>query len=88
MSCEFHEPTVLFARLKHDTGQLLEVLVTHFHHERQVHEQMWRDLPLLSWDARITELTLCDHNSVLAPGHDSEKTSARDCGRCVVDVGE
>jgi endonuclease/exonuclease/phosphatase family metal-dependent hydrolase len=86
MSPESLEPRVLFARLKHDTGQLLQVLVAHCHHEGRAREQMWRDLPLLLWDARIPVLTLCDNNSVLAPGNDPEKTSARDSGRCVVDA--
>ena len=88
MSSKSLEPRVLFARLKLDTGQLLQVLVAHFHHEGQAREQMWRDLPLLSWDARIPLLTLCDSNSVLVAGHDSAKTSARDSGRCVVDARE
>ena len=47
---------------------------------------MWRESPLLSWDASIPLLTLCDHNSALVPTHDSEKTPARDSSRYVVDA--
>ena len=77
------EPRTLFVRLRHDIRQLLRVLVAHLHHEGQTRERMWGDVSLFPWDANVPALTLCDHNSVVVPGDDSEKTSSRDASRHV-----
>ena len=85
------EPRALFVRLRHDTGQLLHVLVVHFHHHfhaGQSPERMWGDVSLFLWDADAPALTLCDQKPVVLPGYDSEQISSHDALRHVLAARE
>jgi len=72
------EPRVLYVLLQHVTGQQLQVLLAHMHHQEKTREDMWKSTEHLPCRPSVPLVSLCDHNSGIVPGCDSERVSGTD----------